>query len=311
MGELYSHLSFLDDPMLQASLEHPTFSLADFCDRQRPCSLFMVVPVENISIWSPLLRTILTVLMLYKSRDPSAPRVDLLMDEASQLGHFEALMRVVTFGRGQGLTAWSFFQDIGQIARHYGQSGLQTFMGSSVLRQFFGVRDYETAKMVSDMLGHETLEFDDTLQQEVSRRERLNAVLAFMNGSDPMRALNNMRSHRFGEQHRSKQARLLMTPDEILNMPEDRQIAFISGKNIRPLYACKASYFTRREFAGLYLPNPYHPPANRVRIATWWGPKMARVVTEQVPPAFEHLPQYTSGRWKYVEGFRPKIRRKS
>ena len=34
----------------------------------------------------------------------------------------------------------------------------------------------------------------------------MNAAMAFLSGSDPMRALNNMRSHRYGEQHRSKQA---------------------------------------------------------------------------------------------------------
>lgn len=309
MGELYSHFSFLDDPMLQASLENPKFSLAGLCNQVRPASLFLVVPIENISVWSPVLRTVFTVLMLYKSRAPSASRIQLLMDEASQLGHFDALMRAVTFGRGQGISTWNFFQDVGQITRHYGKEGLQTFMGSSQLRQFFGVRDFETAKMISDMLGHETLEFDDTLQQEAARRERMNAAMAFLKGSDPMRALNNMRSYRFGEKHRSKQARLLMTPDEVMSMPENRQIAFISGKNLRPVYAHKFPYFERREFAGKYLANPFHPPANQVRVSTRWGPRLLRVISEPVPPAFAHLPQYEGGTWQYVEGYRPKPRR--
>lgn len=309
MGELYSYLSFLDDPMLQAALDRSDFSFATLCDSAQAASVFIVVPVAYIPIWAPVLRTMFTVLMLYKSRAVAAPRIQLLVDEAGQLGHFEALVRAMTFGRGDGISAWPFFQDTGQLLRHYGPSGLQTFMGSSALRQFFGVRDYETARMVSDMLGTETLEYDDTLRQEAARRDRVNAAMAFMNGSDPFQALNNMRSHRFGELHQTKQSRALMTPDEILAMPEDRQIMFISGKNLRPVYAQKFPYYTRPEFAGRYLPNPFHPPLDRVPIAGRWRSGTAKVIREPVPPEFAHLPQYAAGLWEYVQGHRPKPRR--
>jgi len=284
VGELYAYLNFLDDPMLQASLEHADFSLSDMCHPSLPAAVFIVVPIEYVSIWGPLLRTMFTVQMLYKSRAPSAPRITMIVDEAGQLGNFEALLRAVSFGRGMGIQTWSLFQDAGQIVRNFGQPALQGFMGSSAMRQFFGVRDYETARMISNMLGNETLEFDDTLRQEAARREKINAAMAFLNGSDPLQALNNMRSHRFGEGHRSKQSRPLMTPDEILAMPEDRQIAFISGKDLHPIYAQKFPYYSRSEFAGRYLPNPFHPPLDCVPIARRWRAGTARVIREQVPP---------------------------
>ncbi len=311
VGELYASLNFLDDPMLQASLEHADFSFSDMCNPTRPASVFIVVPIEYVSLWGPLLRVMFTVQLLYKSRAPSAPRITMIADEAGQLGHFEALLRAFTFGRGAGVQAWALFQDIGQIIRNFGQPALQGFMGSAAMRQFFGVRDHNTAKMISEMLGHETLEFDDTLKQEAARRERVNAAMAFMNGDDPFRALNNMRSHRFGEEHRAKQSRPLMTPDEILAMPDNRQILFISGHNLRPIYGEKLPYFTRREFAGKFLPNPFHPPYDSVLLRRAFGNRSVRVITERVPPEFAHLPQYASGTWKYVEGFRPKLRRAS
>lgn len=310
LGELYASLSFLDDPMLQASLEEADFSLAAMCDIASPASAFIVVPIEYVSLWGPLLRVMFTIQLLHKARAPSAPRLTMIVDEAGQLGRFEALLRAFTFGRGAGVQAWALFQDIGQIVRNYGQSALQGFMGSAAMRQFFGVRDYETAKMISEMLGQETLEYDDTLQQETARRERVNAAMAFMNGSDPFQALNNMRSHRFGQTHLTKQARQLMTSDEILAMPEDRQILFISGKNLRPIYGEKFPYYTRREFAGFYLPNPFHPPLDRVPLAGRWGNRTARVIREPVPPEFAQLPQYASGMWSYVEGFRPQLGRR-
>ena len=73
----------------------------------------------------------------------------MIIDEVGQLGNFDALLRSFTFGRGAGVRAWALFQDAGQITRNSGPTGLQGFMGSAALRQFFGVRDYQTAQMVS------------------------------------------------------------------------------------------------------------------------------------------------------------------
>ncbi len=73
LGELYAHLNFLDDPMLQASLENPNFSLSALCDPHQPATLFVNVPIEYVALWSPVLRTMFTAAMLYKSRAPQAP----------------------------------------------------------------------------------------------------------------------------------------------------------------------------------------------------------------------------------------------
>ncbi|MBL27244.1 MAG: hypothetical protein CMM50_06820 [Rhodospirillaceae bacterium] len=305
MGEIYAHLSFLDDPALLASLENPEFSLKALTDTRRTAKVFLNIPAEYLSIWSPLVRLFFTVTMLYKARAPEAPRIMLLVDEAGQLGRFEALLRAFTYGRGFGVRAWAIFQDIGQIVRNFGAPALQSFMGSAQTRQFFGVRDYETARLVSDMLGTETLEYDDVLQQEAARRQKRETVERVMRGDDPFAAAHDYAHFRRNAEHRTKQARPLMTPDEILAMPEDRQILFISGKDLKPVYANKYPYFTRREMAGHYLPNPYHPPVGSVVVATRLGKKRIPVVTERVPGKYASFPQYASGYWSYVKGYRP------
>jgi len=305
LGELYANLNFLDDPMLQASLENANFSLRDLCDPHQAATLFVNVPIEYVALWSPILRTMFTVAMLYKSRAPQAPRLTMIVDEAGQLGRFEALLRAFTFGRGAGVRAWALFQDTGQIIRNFGQPALQGFLGSAAMRQFFGVRDYETASMISSMLGQETLEYDDTLRQAEAQRSRFNATMRVMNGDDPFQATYDMRHFESASQNRTKQARPLMTPDEILAMPEDRQILFVSGKSLKPIYAERHAYWTQPEFAGRFLPNPYHPPLDVVTIPSRRGARVHRVITEPVPAAFAHLPQYQDGFWSYVEGFRP------
>lgn len=306
MGEIYAHLNFLDDPTLCASLEHVDFSIAELVNPGRVVKMFLNIPAEFLGIWSPLIRLFFTTAMLYKSRHPQRERVLLLCDEAGQLGKFEALLRAFTYGRGAGVRAWAIFQDAGQIIRNFGQPAMQGFLGSAQMRQFFGVRDYQTAELISNMLGEETLEYDDKKQQEEARRMKRQTMRSILlDGADPFEAASDYAHFKSDETRRSQQSRSLMTPDEILAMPEDRQILFISGKNLKPVYAAKYPYYTRRECAGMYLPNPYHPPTDTVEVATRWGKKRERVITEPVPNELASFPQYQSGNWSYVEGFRP------
>jgi type IV secretion system protein VirD4 len=307
MGTIYSSLGFLDDPMLLAALDAPDFSLAALCDRSQPASFFVNVPFEYIGTWSPLLRCFFTVAILYKSRAPSAPRLTMIIDEAGQLGRFEALLRAFTFGRGAGIRALAVFQDIGQIVRNYGAPAVQGFLGSAQLRQFFGVRDYETAKLISDMLGHETLDYVDPLQRSQARAEKAKAILRTLSDPDPFAGVSDYKRYKQDSSHRQKQTRLLMAPEEIMSMPGDRQILFISGKNLPPILAHKYPYFMRPEMAGHYLPNPFHPPVDNVKIMTARGFETRPVIEEPVPPAYAAFPQYQSGVWRYVEGYRPTI----
>ncbi|MFT6508748.1 MAG: type IV secretion system protein VirD4 [Parvibaculaceae bacterium] len=305
IGELYAYLNFLDDPMLQASLERSDASLADTCNPHQASSWMINVPIEYVQLWSPILRTMFTVQMLFKSRAPSAPPINMIVDEAGQLGNFEALLRAFTFGRGAGVRTWALFQDAGQIVRNFGAPALQGFLGSAALRQFFGVRDYQTAQMVSSMLGTETLEYDDGLRQADARRQKRQAAMSIMNGGDPFSAYADMKYHAFAEDHRTKQARALMMPEEVLALSEDRQILFVSGKDIKPIYAEKYPYYKRSDLAGRFLANPFHPPHDSVVIPSRWGERRVRIITEPVPQQFARYPQYASGHWSFVEGYRP------
>lgn len=306
MGEMYGSLSFLDDPALQRSLENPDFSLSELCRSDRTVIVFLLMPTEYLHQTSAALRQFFTAPMLYKSRQPGSGRLLMLIDEAAQLGSFHALQQLYTYGRGIGVRPWTFWQDIGQIINNFGPTGVQTFMGSAQMRQVFGVRDYQTAKLISDMLGSETLEYDDTRVQEAARRQKVQAVQRLMEGGDdPVKALLDVAHFHKTSRLRTKQARKLMTEDEILSMPEDRQILFISGKDLPPVAAQKYPYYAQSAMAGLYLPNPYHPPGDRVRIAGRWGSSWGRVMRGPVPKKFASFAQYRNGDWAYVQGYKP------
>jgi type IV secretion system protein VirD4 len=302
IATIQQHTGFLSDPDVRSTLSGSDFSPEILCEQD--CNVYLMPPAEEQNQLAAMTRAIYSATMRYKFRHPSAPRVTLLIDEAAQLGNFESLLTAYTYARGMGICTDSSWQNPGQITRNFGQDALAIFIGSSQCRQIFGVRDIDTAKLGSAMLGQQTLEYDDKLAQDAARRNLYQAIAALLNGADPMESGRAVAQFRYASGHRSQQARPLMAPDELMNMPEHQQLLFISGVNLRPILADKYPYYTRPEMAGAYLPNPYHPPYDHVPIAGH-SRKWARVITERVPACYAHLPQYQSGQWSYVEGFRP------
>jgi type IV secretion system protein VirD4 len=305
MGEIYAGLSFLDDPALRASLEEPELSLHSVCSGGAPTIVFMMIPAEYLHQVSPALRLFLTATRIHKTRQPGGRRLLMLIDEAAQLGSFPTLQELYSYGRGIGIQTWTFWQDVGQIARNFGPTGVDTFLGSSQMRQFLGARDFQTAKLISNMLGTETLEYNDTRAQEEAQRQKRMAAQRALMGEDLMQSAMEAAHFSKAAQMRTKQARKLMTEDEVLGLGGDKHVLFISGNEPLAIRADRYPYFTRREFAGLYLPNPYHPPLDSVQVAGRIFSKRLRVIREPASKEFQSFAQYRDGDWAYVEGYRP------
>ena len=91
--------------------------------------------------------------------------------------------------------------------------------------QIFGVNDHDSAKLVSDLLGQETVVFE-TMSRAIDAEET---------------------GISFGAQH---VGRPLLTPDEVRTLREDLQLVFLAGQ--RPIVAAKLKYYADREFAGRF-----------------------------------------------------------
>lgn len=303
IGSLYEAAESLSIPAVRETLGGSDFSLEVLC--LQDCNIYLVIPAEYLGLLAPVQRAIFGTVILYKNRTPAAPGIMLVVDEAAQLGNFEALLRAYSFGRGMGLRTWSFWQDPDQIARNYGPTAMSGFVGSSQCRQFFGVRDFDTARLVSQMLGQQTFDYDDKLQQHAARTETARILHGLMAGGDPLTAGIGLAHSTYAARYRSQQPRALMMPEELLGMPEDEQVVFISGLGLAPIRPSKRPYFTRPEMAGGYLPNPFHPPGDRVAVTDRRGQRWVRVIREEVPARHAHWPQYQSGEWAYPEGYKP------
>ena len=302
MGEIYANMVWLNDDKIRACLKAGDGSLFELVDGKRPVRIHFTVPGDLLEFCSPILRVFFDSIMAIKARRRAARHILLLIDEAAMLGkNFSALQSAFTYGRGTGLVTWAIFQDLGQIEANFGRAGIQTFLGSAAMRQFFGVRDHMTANIVAQMAGYQTLEYDDEGRQAEAEHQMMQNIHAIMDGSDPFESARAFEHHRQSSQRRSKIRRFLIDPAEVMAMPEDEMIAFISGKDIPPIRANKYPYFERLK-AGSFYPNSNHPPIDRLRVKTLWGHKLLRVSRVSVPAKYAHFPQYACGFALQIEG---------
>jgi type IV secretion system protein VirD4 len=305
VGELTRAVACLSDPMLMASVSPPfTMSLESLLDADQRWQLYLSPPVEYLSAWAPVIKTFFVSLNLLKSRAPSAPRILFIIDEVGQIvghgsGGFPLVPRLFTYGAGIGITPLIVLQSNRQM-RALGPDAESLIMSSAAAKLAFGIRDIESAADLSRIMGAQTLTYDDRLAQQQAVHARNEAARALFSGGDPLQAGLAIAHQSYVAEHQSKQQRQLMFPDEVMNM-DSRGAIYIHEEVKGPIALEREPYFGRRELAGRFLPNPYHPPADSVTVQTRWGKRTRRVITESVPERFAHFPQYRDGFWTRVD----------
>lgn len=303
LGELFRSFAALSDPALMEAVSPPfDLSLADLTTGPA-CHLYLMPDPDCLDIWSGVLKAFFVGAMIHKARAPSAPRQTWIMDEVALLGAFPLVVKLYTYGAGIGIRPWAIYQTAEQM-KATGPGADTIIPSSAAIRQYFAVRDDVSAQRLSRQLGAQSLEYDDVPQQARARLAREDAVRAILAGDDPIQAAMALSHHDEMASHRSQQQRWLRTPDEVIGTPADRQYIFADGL-AHPIYAERAPYYEQRSMAGRFHPNPYHPPADRVRVKTRFGHAWRSVIRERVPAQYAHLPQFADGWWSYIEGFRP------
>jgi len=303
LGELFKNFSCLSDPVLLASVSPPfDFSFADPCGDQA-YQVYLMPPADCIKAWAPVIKSMFVAGMIYKARKPQAPQQTWIIDECAQLGKFPMVIDLFSIGAGMGIRPLAVFQSTFQI-KVLGSNADNIITSSAAMQILFAIRDYETATTVSNMTGSQTLVYDDELRQEQAHHAKRQAIQSILNGEDFIAAGLNYAHNKQVSQMHAKQQRLLRTPDEVLNTPNDKFYMF-TDLLPKSFIGDRRPYYEQRFMAGRYHPNPYHPPLDQVQVKTWFGKKWRAVITEPVPDQYAHYPQYKDGYWSYIEGYRP------
>ncbi|WP_299616417.1 type IV secretory system conjugative DNA transfer family protein [uncultured Tateyamaria sp.] len=228
------HTHFLDSPRIAKCLARSDFAFSDL--RHRITSVFLVLPPNRMDAYSRWLRLLVSQALQDIARDAELPQgasvgrserlkapALFLLDEFAALGRLEAVERAMGLMAGYGLQLWPILQDMSQLKDLYGDRA-NTFIANAGVQQVFGVNDFETAKWLSQMIGQETAGFQTD---------------SFKPGDGPSFS-NNLTG------------RDLLTPDEIMQLPPDRQLLRVQGQ--ATAIAQKLRYYADPEFAGLFRP---------------------------------------------------------
>ena len=218
------HTHFLDSPRMTAVLGASDFSFADV--KARATTAYLVLPPDRLATYARWLRLMLAQGLTDLARAPAstAKPVLFLLDEFAALGRLEPVERAMGLMAGYGIQLWPILQDVHQLRALY-ERRAGTFLSNAGVLQIFGVNDHDSAKLVSDLLGQETVVFE-TMSRAIDSDET---------------------GISFGAQH---VARPLLTPDEVRTLREDYQLLFLAGQ--RPIVAAKLKYYADREFAGRF-----------------------------------------------------------
>ncbi len=148
-----SMLSAFASPRVQAALSRSSFDF-EALNRDRPVTIYLVLPIENVDSHAPLMRlwlsTFLSQIMARRTR-PETPTL-LLLDEIAQLGPMPQVQRLVTLGRTYGARAMLFLQSQAQLVECYPRAH-RTIADNCTTTIVFGQRNRRMAVESAEVLG--------------------------------------------------------------------------------------------------------------------------------------------------------------
>jgi type IV secretion system protein VirD4 len=223
-AQRYTH--FLDSPRMIGVLSRSDFRFADL--KHQNVTVFLVLSPDRLSTYSRWLRLLVSQSLLDMVRDPVKPETPVLylLDEFASLGHLAPIERAMGLMAGYGVQLWPILQDVHQLRATYGQRA-GTFLSNAGVLQVFGANDHDSVRLVSDLLGQETVVFQTMARALDSEKSGIS----------------------YSQQHT---ARPLLTPDEVRNLPAQGQLLFLVGQ--RPIFAKKLVYFADPEFREMFDP---------------------------------------------------------
>ncbi len=215
-----SHFELFDNPYIDAATRHSDFDMTRL--RKERMTVYVGVTSDNLVRLSPLLtvfyQQVLSALLQKIPDSIEEPHgVLLLMDEFSALKRMEILEKSIGLLREYRVRMMIFIQDLPQIYTTYGHDGGKAFINNKV-RIAFAQNDLDAAKLISGWLGNKTV-------QQYTKNERSMGFDSKLGSSQSM----------------SYTKRELMTPNEIMQLPYEKEIIVMEGNP--PVLANKNFWF--------------------------------------------------------------------
>lgn len=212
-------LQFLRDPKIarftSASVEPPDFGLL----RIEPIAIYYCMKEQDISRLKALTSLFFTVLLEQIAGEEiqegmEEVPISMMLDEFANIGVIPDFATTISLARGRGVAIWLGIQSLSQLEANYGRANAQTIVTNCATKVALHGLDLQTANYISQMLGDTTV-----VAQRVSYNDgggMLNRMLG-----------NGHASHTYSQ---SEHRRALMTPDEVMRLPENEAIVRTSNR---------------------------------------------------------------------------------
>ena len=219
VSTVQGYLSIYRDPLLANATRTSDFTVDSLVNSGRPKSLYIIIPASDIDRLRPLIRVMVSLICRRLTEAPVTGKLRdqehghkllLMLDEFTKLGRLEFFESALGFLAGYGIKAMLVTQSLSDLKQTYGERS--SLLDNTHVKVFFRPETLETAEYISKNLGQSTVEYR-------TRGESGKKGAPFFSNV-------NEGSHITG--------RPLLTPREVLELPDDDALIFIGGrKSIR------------------------------------------------------------------------------
>lgn len=138
--------------------------------KQRPTTIYMVLPASRMATHYRWFRMILTLALSALEREPMAlpSPVLFVLEEFPQLGYMRQIEAAAGLMAGYGVKLWTVLQDLSQIKSLYRDSW-ETFIGNAGVVQAFGNTDATTLEYLSRSIGNLQIEEINKVSPSISQ----------------------------------------------------------------------------------------------------------------------------------------------
>jgi type IV secretion system protein VirD4 len=210
-------LRFLDTPAIAESTRSTSFDPAIML--RGKMTVYLVVPPQHAAALSGLLRSWVSFFLRLAVRGGAREknRIHFVLDEASALGQMDQITDLLAVGRSFGVRLQLYYQSLGQLKKCWPEGQDQTLL-SNTSQVFFGVNDLPTAEYVSSRIGEQTIVVNS------------GGTSTSRSYQQPEGGGHASTTHsRSRNDNWQQQARKLLKPEEVMQLPERAAIAFTPG----------------------------------------------------------------------------------
>ncbi len=240
VSTLNSGLELWGNPIIDATTARSDFNFLTF--KLKPTTVFVGLTPDNIQRLKPLMCMFYQQATAFMSQHlPTKEEkygVCFIMDEFPTVGKLEQFLAGIAYFRGYRVRLFLVVQDTQQLKGTYEDTGMNSFLSNSTYRITFAANNVETAKLISDLIGNQTVESTSTSKSK---------FLDLNPGA--------------GSVSISQSSRALLLPQEVITLPRNEQIILVEAS--APVKTKKIEWFTDKFFLSRVNQEDIFDPNNK------------------------------------------------